>query len=175
MLLQIGRSFINCKIKTPFKLFSCCSNSKEIINYNLYFKQNAKKIEMKKILTVKTEVEEENPKEFILEKKNEIKSNKNINKKLEEPIMEIDLGIDEDENVDTSNIISKYTFISNDNCKNLLLNSVCLRRIDILSSLKNNTSRNKGIQRNSDLNNLLNSTGLIPNTHRTGNIFNLNK
>ena len=173
--LQIGRSFINCKIKTPFKLFSCCSNSKEIINYNLYFKQNAKKIEMKKILTVKTEVEEENPKEFILEKKNEIKSNKNINKKLEEPIMEIDLGIDEDENVDTSNIISKYTFISNDNCKNLLLNSVCLRRIDILSSLKNNTSRNKGIQRNSDLNNLLNSTGLIPNTHRTGNIFNLNK
>ena len=173
--LQIGRSFINCKTKTPFKLFSCCSNSKEIINYNLYFKQNAKKIEMKKILTVKTEVEEENPKEFILEKKNEIKSNKNISKKLEEPIMEIDLGIDEDENVDTSNIISKYTFISNDNCKNLLLNSVCLRRIDILSSLKNNTSRNKGIQRNSDLNNLLNSTGLIPNTHRTGNIFNLNK
>jgi len=173
--LQIGRSFINCKVKIPFKLFSCCSNNKELINYNLYFKQNAKKIGMKKILTVKTEVDdEEKPKEFVLEKRNEIKSIKNINKKIEEPIMEIDLGIDEDENVDTSNIISKYTFISNDNCKNFLFNSVCLRRIDILSSLKSNTSRNKGPSRNSDLN-LLNSTGLIPNTHRTGNIFNLNK
>ena len=173
--LQIGRSFINCKVKTPFKLFSCCGNNKELINYNLYFKQNAKKIGMKKILTVKTEFDdEEKPKEFVLEKRNEIKSIKNINKKIEEPIMEIDLGIEEDENVDTSNIISKYTFISNDNCKNFLFNSVCLRRIDILSSLKSNTSRNKGPSRNSDLN-LLNSTGLIPNTHRTGNIFNLNK
>ena len=57
--LQIGRSFFNCKIKKPFKLFSCCNNVNEMFNYNLYFKQNAKKIGMKKVLTVRTEVEED--------------------------------------------------------------------------------------------------------------------
>ena len=78
--LQIGRSFINCKNKTPFRLFKCCDNSKEIINYNSYFKQNSKKIGMKKILTVKTEIDEEekekeNEKEFILENKENIDNN----------------------------------------------------------------------------------------------------
>ena len=182
--LQIGRSFINCKNKTPFRLFKCCDNSKEIINYNSYFKQNSKKIGMKKILTVKTEIDEEekgkeNEKEFILENKENIDNNINFQQtpeKKEEPVVEIDIGVDEDENANKYNInISKYTFTSNENSKNLLLNSMTLRRIDIISPLKDSYFKRKGISRNYELSALNNSTGLIPITHRTGKISLINK
>ena len=175
--LQIGRSFINCKNKTPFKLFKCCDNNNEVINYNSYFKQNSKKIGMKKIHTVKTEIdEEEKEKEFILENKENIDNNTQTQKKKEEPIMEIDIGVDEDENADKYNInISKYTFISNENSKNLLLNSMTLKKIDIISPLKDSNFKRKGLSRNYELSGLNNSTGLIPMTHRTGKIFLLNK
>ena len=169
--LQIGRSFFNCKIKKPFKLFSCCNNVNEMFNYNLYFKQNAKKIGMKKVLTVRTEVEEEEEKdktkEFVLENKEEIKSNKKTIKNREEPAMEIDIGVEGDENINTSNIISKYTFISNDNCKNLIFNSMTFRKIDILSPFKRSVNKGKGISRNIEFNGLNNSTRIIPNTQRT--------
>ena len=167
--LQIGRSFINCKNKTPFKLFKCCDNNNEVINYNSYFKQNSKKIGMKKIHTVKTEIdEEEKEKEFILENKENIDNNTQTPKKKEEPIMEIDIGVDEDENADKYNInISKYTFISNENSKNLLLNSMTLKKIDIISPLKDSNFKRKGLSRNYELSGLNNSTGLIPMTHRT--------
>ena len=177
--LQIGRSFINCKNKTPFKLFKCCDNNNEVINYNSYFKQNSKKIGMKKIHTVKTEIDEEEKekeKEFILENKENIDNNTQTPKKKEEPIMEIDIGVDEDENADKYNInISKYTFISNENSKNLLLNSMTLKKIDIISPLKDSNFKRKGLSRNFELSGLNNSTGLIPMTHRTGKIFLLNK
>ena len=177
--LQIGRSFINCKNKTPFKLFKCCDNNNEVINYNSYFKQNSKKIGMKKIHTVKTEIDEEEKekeKEFILENKENIDNNTQTPKKKEEPIMEIDIGVDEDENADKYNInISKYTFISNENSKNLLLNSMTLKKIDIISPLKDSNFKRKGLSRNYELSGLNNSTGLIPITHRTGKIFLLNK
>ena len=177
--LQIGRSFINCKNKTPFKLFKCCDNNNEVINYNSYFKQNSKKIGMKKIHTVKTEIDEEEKekeKEFILENKANIDNNTQTPKKKEEPIMEIDIGVDEDENADKYNInISKYTFISNENSKNLLLNSMTLKKIDIISPLKDSNFKRKGLSRNYELSGLNNSTGLIPMTHRTGKIFLLNK
>ena len=173
--LQIGRSFINCKNKAPFKLFKCCDNNNEVINYNSYFKQNSKKIGMKKIHTVKTEIDEEE-KEFILENKENIDNNTQTPKKKEEPIMEIDIGVDEDENADKYNInISKYTFISNENSKNLLLNSMTLKKIDIISPLKDSNFKRKGLSRNFELSGLNNSTGLIPMTHRTGKIFLLNK
>ena len=177
--LQIGRSFINCKNKAPFKLFKCCDNNNEVINYNSYFKQNSKKIGMKKIHTVKTEIDEEEKekeKEFILENKENIDNNTQTPKKKEEPIMEIDIGVDEDENADKYNInISKYTFISNENSKNLLLNSMTLKKIDIISPLKDSNFKRKGLSRNYELSGLNNSTGLIPMTHRTGKIFLLNK
>ena len=177
--LQIGRSFINCKNKTPFKLFKCCDNNNEVINYNSYFKQNSKKIGMKKIHTVKTEIDEEEKekeKEFILENKENIDNNTQTPKKKEEPIMEIDIGVDEDENADKYNInISKYTFISNENSKNLLLNSMTLKKIDIISPLKDSNFKRKGLSRNYELSGLNNSTGLIPMTHRTGKIFLLNE
>ena len=174
--LQIGRTFINCKIKRPFKFFKCCNNVNEVSNYNLYFKQNAKKIAMKKVMTVKTEVDEEE-KEFILEDKKEIENKiKQTPKKLDEPVLEIDVDVDEDENVDKSNInITKYTFISNDNCKNILFNSMNLRKIDVISPLKNSSNRGKGISRNSGFSGLNSSTGIIPFTQRAGNYFQMNK
>ena len=148
----------------------------EVSNYNLYFKQNAKKIVMKKVMTVKTEVDEEE-KEFILEDKKEIENKiKQTPKKLDEPVLEIDVDVDEDENVDKSNInITKYTFISNDNCKNILFNSMNLRKIDVISPLKSSSNRGKGISRNSGLSGLNSSTGIIPFTQRAGNYFQMNK
>ena len=174
--LQIGRTFINCKIKRPFKFFKCCNNVNEVSNYNLYFKQNAKKIVMKKVMTVKTEVDEEE-KEFILEDKKEIENIiKQTPKKLDEPVLEIDVDVDEDENVDKSNInITKYTFISNDNCKNILFNSMNLRKIDVISSLKSSSNKGKGVSRNSGLSGLNSSTGIITFTHRAENYFQMNK
>ena len=172
--LQIGRSYINCKIKKPFKLFRCCNNVEELANYNIYYKQNWKKIGMKKVMTVKTEVndDEEKGKEFLLFNKENIDINKPTPKKNEEPTIEIDIGVDEDENFNKTNInISKYTFISNDNSKNLLLNSMNIRKIGIITPLKNSNSKAKIISRNFDLNGLNNSIGLLPMTHRTGKIF----
>ena len=104
--------------------------------------------------------------------KEEIKNDKISPKKKEESVLEMDIGIDADENVNSSNInISKYTFLSNDNSKNLLLNSMSFRRIDIISSVKMNINKGKGLSRNFELNGLSNSTGLIPNTQRTGKFF----
>ena len=172
--LQIGRSYINCKIKKPFKLFRCCNNVEELANYNIYFKQNWKKIGMKKIMTVKTEVndDEEKVKEFVLDNKENIDMNRQTPKKNEEPIIEIDIGVDEDENFNKANInISKYTFISNDNSKNLLLNSMTLRKIDVITPLKNSNNKGKIISRNYDLNGLNNSIGVLPMTYKTEKIF----
>ena len=171
--LQIGRSFISCKIKEPFKLFKCCDNVHELINYNSYFKQNAKKIGMRKIMTVKTEVDEMDEKEE--RKEIEIKKNNNVNinnNKVnnDEPVMEIDLNVDEDENINRSNFnfnITKYTFISNDNCKNLLLNSLNLKKIEIISPLKSMVNKRKEISRNLGFMNINNSTGILPLTQRT--------
>ena len=89
--------------------------------------------------------------------------------------MEIDIGVEEDENINTSNIISKYTFISNDNCKNLIFNSMTFRKIDILSPFKRSANKGKGISRNIEFNGLNNSTRIILNTQRTDKIFLLNK
>jgi len=56
--LQIGKSFINCKVKKQFKLFGCCGcGISEQLDFNYYFKQNEKKTGMKKKLTVKTEID----------------------------------------------------------------------------------------------------------------------
>ena len=121
--LQIGRSFINCKVEKPFKLFGCCGIT-ERNDSNFYFKQNEKKIGMKKILTVKTEVDLE---ESYFEDEE---------KKETERGVEIDVDVDENDNLNKSCInISKYNFRSNENCK--LLNSISYKKIETISPLKN--------------------------------------
>ena len=160
--LHIGRSFINCKIKKPFKLFSCC-DMKEKINSNLYFKQNEKKIGMKKILTVKTEINSDGESQEEPEQEQEQETSK---------VVKLDVDVDEDDDFNRSCIsFSKYYFRSNENCKNLL-NSISYRKIEILSPLKRikgiskNTSRNEFMKDRKDINN----TEINPATLRTGRI-----
>lgn len=152
--LQIGRSFINCKVKKQFKLFGCCQ-IKEKNDSNFYYKQNEKKIGMKKILTVRTEVdnEEENEDDEVKEET--------------EKGVEIDIDVDEDDNLNKSCIsFTKYNFRSNENCKNLL-NSISYKRIEIISPLKNLKDNFKSKSRNENINDISN-TELIPISLRTG-------
>ena len=150
--LQIGRTFINCKVKKPFKLFGCCEIN-EKIDSSFYYKQNEKQIGMKKVLTVKTELE---------------------NNKIEDDsdkIEEIDIDVDEDVSLNRSTInFSKYNFRSNENCKNLL-NSISYRKYDILSSIRkmNENSSSKNITRN-EIMNEINNSQVTPITLRTGRI-----
>ena len=140
--IQVGRTFINCKVKKPFKFFGCCGYNEKIEN-NFYYKQNDKYIGTKKVLTVKTEVEN----------KAEEDSDKGV---------EMDIDVDEDVNVNKSCIsFSKYYFRSNENCK--LLNSISYKNFDFVSI--KNTCR-------SNFANDINNTDVIPITLRTGRIFN---
>ena len=88
LYLQIGRSFIKCKVKKNSCLFDCC-NVNEIYNFDFYYKQNKIKIEDFHKMTVKTEVddndniyneEEKNEKtiDFSEIESNALKNNKNI-------------------------------------------------------------------------------------------------
>ena len=159
--LHIGRSFINCKIKKPFKLFTCC-DMKEKINFNTYFRQNEKKIGMKKVLTVKTEVNSdvENDSDEFQEQEQEQESNK---------VVKLDIDVDEDDDFNKSCIsFSKYNFRSNENCKNLL-NSISYRKIEILSPIKKIKDDYKNASKN-DIMNDINNTDEIPVTLRTGRI-----
>ena len=164
--LQIGRSFINCKVKKPFKLFGCCDMT-ERIDSNFYFKQNEKKIGMKKILTVKTEVDIDD----------EIKTEKN-EKDIEdegERGVEIDMDVDEDDSLNKTVIsFSKYNFKSNENCKNLL-NSISYKRIEIISPIKNLKKNYKNMSRNEIKNSINKSEIIIPFSLRTGKYFDKNK
>ena len=154
--LQIGRSFINCKVKKPFKLFGCCGIT-ERNDSNFYFRQNEKKIGMKKILTVKTEVD--------IEEENE----EDEEKRETERGVEIDIDVDEDDNLNKSCInISKYNFRSNENCK--LLNSISYKKIEIISSIRNLKNNFKNMSKN-DIINDINNAEVIPISLRNGRKF----
>ena len=154
--LQIGRTFINCKVKKPFKLFGCCDFA-EKMDLNFYLKQNEKKIGMKKILTVKTEVDTEREEG----KEKEEKKEKGV---------EIDIDVDEDDNMQKSNIsFTKYNFRSNENCKNLL-NSISYRRIEIISPFKKLRGSFKNLSQNEIINDI-NNTEVIPISRRSGRSF----
>ena len=52
--IQIGRTYIECKVKKPFKLFDCC-NTEEFSNIFYYFEQNEKKVNEHINLIVKSD------------------------------------------------------------------------------------------------------------------------
>ena len=56
LYLQIGRSFIKCKVKKSYSFFGCC-NISETKNFDFYYKQNKIKIEELNKMTVKTEID----------------------------------------------------------------------------------------------------------------------
>ena len=157
--LQIGRSFINCKVKKPFKLFACCGcGISEQLDFNYYFKQNEKKIGMKKILTVKTEIDADD----------EEKEEEDINE-IEDRGDEIDNNVDENDNLNRTSInFSKYNFTSNENCKNLL-NSISYKRIEIISPFKKLRGSFKNLNKNESINDNGNSE-IIPITLSTRRI-----
>ena len=160
--LQIGRSFINCKVKEPFKLFGCCDIS-EKIDLNYYYKQNEKNIGMKKILTVKTEVDEDDE---------EKEKNKNeINDKEDWGVeVDLDYNLDEDDDLNKTSInFSKYNFVSNENCKNLL-NSFSYRKIEIISPIKKLRDSFKNMNNNEIMNDTKNNE-IIPTCLSTRRIY----
>lgn len=149
--IQIGRSFINCKIKKPFRIFGCC-DIKEKADSNFYYKQNEKK--MKKILTVKTEEESKYIEEEVKDEVDDEKDEK------------IDIDVDEDDNLNRTCLsFSKYNFRSKENFKNLL-NSANYKGIEIISPLKMIKEEFKNISTN------INNTEEFPLSFRNGrNIY----
>ena len=74
LYLQIGRSFIKCKVENSYSLFGCC-NISETYNFDFYYKQNKIKNENFNKMTVKTEIDSDNNDE---NNKEEIEDEKNI-------------------------------------------------------------------------------------------------
>ena len=140
--LQVGRTFINCRVKKALKLFGCCG-LKEKFENSFYYKQNSKYIGTKKVFTIKTE----------MENKTEDDNDKEV---------EMDIDVDEDVNANKSSInFSKYNFRLNENCK--LLNSISFKKLDF-ASIKNLCRSN--------IVNDINKSYIFPITLRTGIIFN---
>ena len=93
--IQIGRTFLNCKIQSPFNLFSCCGVY-EKPNNNYYYQQNEeqKQINLLNTFTIKSEISlsedndlDEKEKEF-----NEIKSNENQNNRYDDQTLDIEIN-----------------------------------------------------------------------------------
>ena len=85
LYIQIGRTFLDCRIKTPSNIFSCCGVF-DTPNMDYYYQQNEKKINSKKYLETKTEIDlynerNDDPEVLNIEeiKENPIE-NKNLNK-----------------------------------------------------------------------------------------------
>ena len=113
LYMQVGRTFINCKLKNKFKFFSCCSMS-EKQRINFYQKQNERQIDNQRILTVKTEENEDNEEEEDEEEEEEAC----LFEEKEEAWEKIDNDVDEDiKSIGMKD--GKYNFYSKDNNKNM--------------------------------------------------------
>ena len=55
--IQIGRTYVHCTVKKPFKLFDCC-NVEEFSNIFYYFEQNEKKVNEHINLIVKSDTDD---------------------------------------------------------------------------------------------------------------------
>jgi hypothetical protein len=66
--IQIGRTYIKCVVKKPFKLFDCC-NAEEFSNIFYYFEQNEKKVNQHINLIIKSDDEDLNDNNTNLENK----------------------------------------------------------------------------------------------------------
>ena len=91
LFIQVGRTFLDCRIKKIEKLFSCCQIF-DSPNLNHYHIQNEKNLMGQKMVTIKTEIDEvENEKEINDNEifKDEI-NEKQINKRFEDKKSEKD-------------------------------------------------------------------------------------
>ena len=118
LYIQIGRTFMNCRIEqTNNNIFSCCE-AREKPNYNFYYEQNdkLKQKSLLNIFTIKTEIDfsedydndEKDYNKIKLEKIEEEKNN--INNRYDEKTLDIDNNNDNDGEI---NLINKKSLFSN--------------------------------------------------------------
>ena len=77
--IQIGRTYIECKVKKPFKLFECC-NVEEFSNIFYYFNQNAKKVNGNVNIIIKYD-ENDNEDNNLINENEDYKGNKTCEQK----------------------------------------------------------------------------------------------
>jgi hypothetical protein len=76
LYIQVGRTFLDCRIKAPSNIFSCCGVF-DTPNMNYYFQQNERKMSSIKKVEAKTEIDLYNERDADSEERNieEIKEN----------------------------------------------------------------------------------------------------
>lgn len=139
LYLQIGTSFIKCKLKKSYSLFECC-HIYETYNFDYYYKQNIIKIEDFHKMTIKTEVDFEDDNNYSKEEgKNKnilIESNNEINKLKKNKIK----------------IMGEDNFVSNFDiyCPHLKLNTIseCFDENNIKVNKSDNESKKNLIDNN---------------------------
>lgn len=96
LYIQIGRTFLNCRIQKSYNIFSCCGVH-EKPNYNFYFQQNEKQkqINLLNTFTIKSEIDFSEDNDELDEKEkeiNEIKSNENENNRYDEQTLDLEIN-----------------------------------------------------------------------------------
>ena len=138
---QVGRTYINCKIQKPVKLFNCC-NIEENFNLLYYYNQNEKQIQKHMNLIVKKDYNELD---------NESENDYKINNTFEQKYL---INIDEKYNYNSLEAIEKdkisdneYFFMKHQKLKKDLTRAL----IDEDENDKNiNKCENKDIEKNTD-------------------------
>ena len=127
LFIQIGRTFLDCRIKKSYKLFSCCGVN-EIHNNNFYFQQNEnqKQLELLNMFDIKSKFDftddyekEDKSKDF--DKINIDETQNLINNRYEDTLVPENIKKDENEfNISTKN---KSNFYNEENKNNIPENS----------------------------------------------------
>ena len=145
LYIQIGRTFLDCRIKTPSNIFSCCGVF-DTPNMDYYYQQNEKKINSKKYLETKTEIDlynerNDDPEVINIEeiKENPIE-NKNLNKiaskasMLNKEKLKLKLSLNSNNNEDEKSNKEEQLNMTTYKEYHLMINS---------NNTSNNTSSNK--------------------------------
>ena len=83
LYIQVGRTFFDCRIKKSVNLFSCCGVF-DIPNVDFYYQQNEKKIDIQKMLTIKTEMNSFDSEQIKIDEIKENKSDKKYGENISE-------------------------------------------------------------------------------------------
>ena len=120
LYMQVGRTFICCKVKNKFNFF-CCNTLNEKERMNFYHKQNERQIDNLRIMTVKTEENEDNE-----EYEDEEICDFEEKEEKDETWEKMDNDVDEDIKINGMKD-GKYSFCSKENNKNF--ENISLMRI----------------------------------------------
>jgi hypothetical protein len=123
LFIQVGRTFLECRINESFSFFSCCGTSSANFCMNYYYNQNLepRRNNLRTIFTVKMDDSEINESKTIENKEN--KENNRYN------------NFDKDENIKKILKVQQNTLLNTGESKNMVNN------IDICEK-SDNTSKN---------------------------------